>query len=246
MSQEQRQQQEQNQEQISAENAQDILNKITNTECAICLSNLTHTNFTSTKCGHWFHSSCIFQNMIERVECPLCRSELAELPEESDDESEDLYSEDDSDEDSDEESEDEDQDQDQREDQEEDAATSAETSVSSTGSLLQPIDNSVTCKQAAQKMLALGYNVEDLMYLLVGRLDPREKPKYKRSFREKMEHDLEHILSRDIPVDYRDTRTYAQVIVGNQRQEEAGAGPKLVAHLDIELDLDLDLDQDIN
>ena len=198
----------QQQQQITPEKAQSLLEKITSTECAICLSNLTHTNFTSTTCGHWFHSSCILQNMVERVECPLCRNGLAKLPEESDEESNEYDEYDDDSDEDDEDSADEDSDEEAEEEADADEATSAETSaetsVDSTVSLLQPIDTSVTCKQAAQKMLALGYEVEDLMYLLVGRLDPREKSKYKRSFRDKMEHDLQHIISGDIPVDYRD------------------------------------------
>jgi len=205
--------QQQQQQQEQKIDAQGILDKITSTECAICMSNLTHTNFTSTECGHWFHSSCIFQNMMQRVECPLCRKELAEIPEDSDDDDEDEEDSDSEDDDS----EDEDEDL-------EDATTTTTTGSTST-TRFQPIDTSITCKQATQKMLELGYNVEDLMYLLVGRLDQRERTKYKRSFRHQMEHDLQHILEGDVPVDYRDARTYAQVASGEQRREEAGIGP---------------------
>jgi len=69
---------------------EDILCKIAETECAICLSNLTHTDFTSTKCGHWFHSSCILQNMVQRVDCPLCRFKLAEPPDYGESDEEDI------------------------------------------------------------------------------------------------------------------------------------------------------------
>lgn len=226
--------QQQQQQQQENPSDQSILDKITNTECAICLSNLTHTNFTSTECGHWFHSSCIFQNMMERVECPLCRKELAKLPEYESDDDEDMYdeSEDDESDDDDESDEDNESDDDDQETRGEETSNQ-ETSNQETSEpvILRPIDNSITCKQATQKMLELGYNIEDLMYLLVGRLDPREKTKYKRSFRREMEHDLQHILSGEIQVDYRDSRTYAEVMAGSARREEAGIGPRIVAHI---------------
>jgi hypothetical protein len=187
-------------------NTEDILCKIAETECAICLSNLTHTDFTSTKCGHWFHSSCILQNMVQRVDCPLCRFKLAELPYDSelDDEDEE-----------DEEDEDEEDTSDEEDDDISDAEEDDEDSEETTHSYV-PIDNSVTCKQTAQKMLSLGYNVEDMIYILVGRLDRSERTKYTREFRDKFENDLERILTRELPVDYRDGRTYAQVAMANE------------------------------
>ena len=45
-------------------------------ECCICMECITETNKTTTECGHTFHSSCIFKNLYERIECPMCRKEL--------------------------------------------------------------------------------------------------------------------------------------------------------------------------
>lgn len=59
-------------------------------ECPICMEPMDETcNKTITKCGHSFHSSCIFQNMASRngFGCPYCRSTLAEEIEDSDSES---------------------------------------------------------------------------------------------------------------------------------------------------------------
>jgi hypothetical protein len=187
--------------------SEDILCKIAETECAICLSNLTHTDFTSTKCGHWFHSSCILQNMVQRVDCPLCRFKLAELPYDSDSDDEDVESDNEEDEDT----SDEDSDDEDVESEDDNTEESEETTHS-----YVPIDHSVTCKQTAQKMLSLGYNVEDMIYILVGRLDRSERTKYTREFRDKFEDDLERILTRETPVDYRDGRTYAQVAMTNE------------------------------
>lgn len=60
------------------------------TECAICMTDILDSkNFCTTECGHTFHSSCIFNNMMHRVECPMCRTALAEEAEDSDDEDSD-------------------------------------------------------------------------------------------------------------------------------------------------------------
>ena len=69
-------------------------------ECCICMECISTTNKTTTECGHTFHSSCIFKNLSQRVECPMCRKELVELPEEETlyDSEEDDDSDDDSDE----------------------------------------------------------------------------------------------------------------------------------------------------
>lgn len=185
----------------------DILCKIAESECSICLSNLTHTDFTSTKCGHWFHSSCLLQNMVQRVDCPLCRFPLAEIPEDSDSDEDDDDEEDEDEEDSDDDASEinpyeDDTDEEGDNTSNENSATSAFT----------PIDHTLTCKQVSQKLLSLGYNAEDLIYILVGRLNQGERTKYNREFRNRFENDIDRILTRELPVDYRDTRTYAQVV----------------------------------
>ena len=46
------------------------------TSCPICMEDLTDKNKTTTSCGHVFHSSCIFKNMMLRTTCPMCREDL--------------------------------------------------------------------------------------------------------------------------------------------------------------------------
>jgi Ring finger domain len=58
-------------------------------ECCICYEEMVMNNFTVTECGHKFHSKCIFKNLAQRLECPMCRVELLQLPEEEDDEDDD-------------------------------------------------------------------------------------------------------------------------------------------------------------
>ena len=46
------------------------------TSCPICMEDITDKNKTTTACGHVFHSSCIFKNMMLRTSCPMCREDL--------------------------------------------------------------------------------------------------------------------------------------------------------------------------
>jgi hypothetical protein len=52
------------------------------TECAICYDEMTADNATGTKCGHYFHKSCMTTWVTSRmasyqkVSCPMCRTSL--------------------------------------------------------------------------------------------------------------------------------------------------------------------------
>jgi len=53
--------------------------------CPICLEALAlnSTNFTSTPCGHCFHSTCLLENVVRNgAGCPYCRHQMVEQPEE--------------------------------------------------------------------------------------------------------------------------------------------------------------------
>ena len=64
--------------------------------CAICLDNIDISlNVIKTECNHCFHSNCFLQNAAHNgFNCPMCRNELASVPEEEDesdyDEEEDM------------------------------------------------------------------------------------------------------------------------------------------------------------
>lgn len=47
-------------------------------ECPICFDKLGTRNFSVTKCGHTFCTSCLLKSSNRNGECPLCRSELSE------------------------------------------------------------------------------------------------------------------------------------------------------------------------
>ena len=57
-------------------------------ECPICLDLiLANVNCVTTDCGHSFHTSCLMKNTaVNGYDCPYCRTQMAEAPE-------DVYSE---------------------------------------------------------------------------------------------------------------------------------------------------------
>ena len=56
-------------------------------DCPICFDDINPTkNCIITECGHKFHASCLLRSVAhENFDCPCCRFELTERPEESDD-----------------------------------------------------------------------------------------------------------------------------------------------------------------
>ena len=48
-------------------------------ECPICYEQLEMVNLTISRCGHSFHSSCVFSSLeLSSDSCPLCRIQLVE------------------------------------------------------------------------------------------------------------------------------------------------------------------------
>jgi len=54
-------------------------------ECPICFDLiLPNVNCVTTDCGHSFHTSCLMKNTaVNGYDCPYCRTQMAEAPEES-------------------------------------------------------------------------------------------------------------------------------------------------------------------
>jgi hypothetical protein len=63
-----------------------------NIECPICYDEIDELkNCVTTECGHKFHCNCLMKNSAQNgFSCPMCRSVMAEEPEDSDDEDEEL------------------------------------------------------------------------------------------------------------------------------------------------------------
>ena len=164
---------------------------IQQTECSICFDEIGCVNCVVTECGHKFHTSCLFKSFTSTTDgCPLCRKELVENNEE-DDESDDEASNEDDD----------------------------ESEVDFIISYDEGNDANITCDQVADKLTKMGYTMADLINYFVG-LDAMEKDKQKYTgiFREKIKNTVIGILEGDIAVDYRDGRSYAQVLRENMNQ----------------------------
>ena len=71
-------------------------------ECPICFDDINPSkNCIITECNHTFHSSCMLKSIVHgNFDCPCCRFELAEMPEDEEDD-EDYDEEEDYDEDED-------------------------------------------------------------------------------------------------------------------------------------------------
>jgi hypothetical protein len=56
-------------------------------DCPICFDDIdVNKNSVVTECGHKFHASCLLRSIAHgNFDCPCCRFELAEKPEDSDD-----------------------------------------------------------------------------------------------------------------------------------------------------------------
>ena len=50
------------------------------TQCSICLENVTEKSMTMPECSHVFHSSCIMKyiesNIPKEITCPICRKSV--------------------------------------------------------------------------------------------------------------------------------------------------------------------------
>ena len=86
---------------------------------------------------------------MQRIECPMCRKELVETPEEEEDDDEEYEDDEDAD----------------NEDAEEDADEDADQ------------ESSITCKQMADKLISLGYTPADLLFFAIGYRHSSESPR---------------------------------------------------------------------
>jgi hypothetical protein len=171
----------------------------TNEECPICYDEITNkSNKTITECGHCFHSSCLIKHAIlTKTGCPLCRQQLADIPDadSSDSDSSDYDSSDYEEDSSDEEDEDE-----------------------------RPVTAMVSRKRTIDHILAeMKRNNITERHLIYTLLTTTFHNRYiERTFEIKEEDkskDMEVFNVLDsinhIPVDFRDGRTYAAALLDN-------------------------------
>ena len=138
-------------------------------DCQICLETIQQTNSCTTPCGHQFCFKCMIKSMEINTACPCCRAEVAEVPDNGEEEEEeDSEYEEDIEDDSTIESnfeDDEDEDEDKR-----------------------PDVDSVT-----NAFVKLGYDVKDVMSLLLCRYSKTDE-KYTREYIRKMNDDFDTVM----------------------------------------------------
>ena len=160
-------------------------------ECAICLETLNNTKCCTTDCGHTFHSKCIFRNFKNSFDCPLCRQELVEQDSSSDSNSEGEYEDDDDDDTYD--------------------SHSVNTAVEEAD---ETNPEKLRVQQICEAIKKKGYSELDFIsFLLIDNFPGQIKQKKDVFWRcIKMMQEIDKICERETAVDYRDERTYANVV----------------------------------
>ena len=176
---------------------------IDDNECPICMENIDPVkNRMTTECGHCFHSSCLIKHsVLTNINCPMCRQDLADIPEDEDDYSDEATS------------------------------VSSESSYGSEEPGSVPSSQKRNITQILAEMKRRGITERHLIttlisityqdtwanrYFTLNEIDNKE---------EEVFDVLDNITS--LPVDYRDTRRYADVLLNVQAVSEAGVGPNV-------------------
>ncbi len=200
----------------------------TNPECPICMESITSTtNTTITDCGHAFHSSCIFRHIAKNNLCPLCRKEMYERPPQihlvEDDDDETIPSlEDVSDSDSFIEENDDDE-----------SSNNSDTQSSDSDDEDDVVRPKITITQITEVLKNKLYTECDIMNCMIHYVYGYRKNILKmsegRQRRREMLKIIDGLIEGDIPVDHRDTRSYAQVVQSMERTDiEVGRGPSRI------------------
>ena len=152
-------------------------------ECPICYESMNMVNFTVSRCGHTYHSSCIFKALDFNSDCPMCRVQLIDREDEDDN----------------------------TEDTEDDNTEVSEDEVEVYEEYENPIK--VTSEQLAEKLTNLGYTLQDLLKLYTGKALKSSTKIYTKEYLTLFDERLEGILEGKISLAERDTRSYADVVI---------------------------------
>jgi len=150
-------------------------------ECPICYEELKMIDFTVTKCGHTFHSSCMFQALANNLDCPMCRCQLLVVQEDEEDE----------DQEDDDEQDDEDQDEDGEEEEEDTRPTMEQLATKLQNMGYTPVDF--------------------LTLFMDGILKRQDETRQGSEFLDILNAKIDDIVDGKITMAHVDQRTYAQV-----------------------------------
>lgn len=155
--------------------------------CAICFEDITMINVTITRCGHAFHASCAFEAIGNNVDCPMCRTQLANVP---------VFEE---------------EDEEEEEEEDEDDVEAANLHIIEewnwTPAPCEP-EFKVTVEQASKKMMNMGFTPADFLRAFDYGSEQDDQ------FYENFQKCYDEVRSGKIPLSARDKRSYAQVACG--------------------------------
>jgi len=161
-------------------------------ECPICYDDLKMVDFTVTKCGHKYHTSCLLKALINNSDCPMCRNELINYePEEEED--------------------DEDDEADADENADEDADSDDDESSELDDDENKP---NISIEQLASKLQNLGYTAVDFLTMYLGGMEMKTSQPERQTddFLTKLSDTVDNLIDGKITMSHRDTRTYADVL----------------------------------
>jgi hypothetical protein len=167
--------------------------------CPICFEQVDGVNISVSTCGHVFHCYCLLRAVKKNSCCPLCRHPLINTEHDNDDD--DNYDDlphlvTDTDTDTD------------------DSDSDSNTNTNSTES---ENESQVTLEQLANKMIALGYTMADLLYVITPITS--HNPNHTDEFYDKIFDTIDNIKNQTLPLSQRDNRSYSQVVVGTTNTE---------------------------
>ena len=176
-------------------------------ECPICMDPIhAIKNRTTTECGHCFHSSCLIKHSLigTNIGCPLCRTELADIPEDDsfDGDTTTVYESDDED-----------------SIQEPPLPTSQRRTI--THVLAEMKRRNLTDRHLVSALISITFQQSwmDRYFMLNPAVDDKE---------EQVMDVLDNISL--LVVDHRDTRRYADVLNNAPAVSEAGIGPNALLY----------------
>ena len=156
--------------------------------CPICMEEMNMVNITVTTCGHTFHSHCAFNALMNNTDCPMCRHQLIEYPEQENE------SDSGSDSDSNSYSDSDDEDDDNEEEE---------------------YDSNVSLEKVSDKLKYMGYDMADLLrYLIIDNIPTEKRERYTEDHADTMFTNIADILSGSISLSSRDNRSYSSVLSG--------------------------------
>jgi len=145
-----------------------------NSECCICYDNIENTNVCITPCGHAFCFNCMVRSLKVKSLCPVCRGELDESPNNTEEEEQEEY--------------------DVNYDETIDIDVDIERTISSSDTESDD-EIDVEVELLVDEFQSNGYDLKDAISLLLSRYSKTD-PKYTKEYIDTLEETVHHFYAR--------------------------------------------------